>query len=49
MLKYWTTSGKEMMKEIKEANSWGCRIDQWRKELGIKSKQRYQSEKNKGE
>lgn len=49
MLKAWTTSGKEAMKEIKAANSWGCRIDQWRKEPGIESKQRHQSEKNKGE
>lgn len=49
MLKEWTTPGKEAMKEIKAANSWESRIDQWRKELEIKRKQRYQSEKNKGE
>lgn len=49
MSKEWTTSGKEVMKEIKAGNSWESRIDQWRKELGIKSKQRHQSEKNNGE
>lgn len=49
MLKDWTTSGKEAMKEIKAADSWECRTDQWRKELGINSKQRHPSERNKGE
>lgn len=49
MFKELTTSGKEAMKEIKAANDWECRIDQWGKERGIKSKQRHQSEKNKGE